>query len=200
MQGLSDEVQARLPHWVPATTTWSASMDVSMLSGFAQDEIQAGTQAALMQLACLPAGSVIQVGEYGFDRYLTWGYDYRAVVAAIRAASVLLPHLTILPPLCTAEVRREAPVHHTQMITWLCQLSPPMAHMRVAVCELCLPQPLAHLSWPLERIEFRAGMKLSDLLRLPRTTGPYEFQIIDLHADDHTVGVLHTVRYIVCSA
>ncbi len=132
------------------------------------DDLRAGTEAALLQLAeILPAGSRVTG-----DCLLPWDPRYAALGAGIAAAQSQMPEITIVAPMPIqigdddAENGDDEENNDYDLVTGLCGLG--IWHVVLSV--LRLTQLLANMVWPLRSLHVQEPTSLSQLLRFPRVT------------------------------
>ncbi len=169
MQGLSTEVAHRLAHmWrFPAPVKAQVLLPIDF---DAPEDIQAGTEAALMQLSVLPAGSLIQFLHISND---PWWPAYQATVAAITTTAPHLTHLTVVPP---------PPTRLTdEVIATMCAQDAAPSHMAVLRLERGLSVAPATAAWPWRSLRFalpNLSLHFDDILWLPDPTGGvYDFEV-----------------------
>ncbi len=190
-QGLSAEVQQRLPQWkfsAPVRAHLHVPTDLS------QAEAQTALQAALSQLSVLPPGTEVYLNDDAVDA--DWSDMYPAAVAAIAATTHTTQHLSIVLPACygVAEL-------------YFSMLDSPHGQQRasrhVRLSGLKLSPAHAAIPWPWESVRV-GSVGLSDLLLFPDPTGgQYEVTLDTLdvrtweevrnwHAHTHTHTHTHT--------
>ncbi len=187
LQGLSQAVldlSQQLDHAAPYHITLCARIEGPVL--------QAGLQAALMQLSELPTGSRIETmvalayEQVALDRW-------EAAVAAIGAAAPSLPHITIIPPRLPGT---------DESVGRLCELQPQLANVALSLSQtgslsrygISIGKGIQgahkHVPWPWPRL-CASSIDGTVLVLLPNPCaggGPYQIEFTTLCINMEKVG------------
>lgn len=168
MQGLSPEMQGRMRQWRFATPCKVTLNNILMPA----EHMQAGIEAALVQLSALHAGSRVQVciPDRWFD---DWQDTYGPVAGAIAAAAPALPHLVIAAPVLPGD---------DESVSAMCD--PALAVKHAMVKTLKMRGGVAGTLWPWQSLGVRRELPLMQVLALPDpcvSGGQYD---IELHGSE----------------